>query len=326
MEHTILFGNGLQRACTDDFEWGKTLEKCVSPSHKIILCKMVPYPHVFEDILLNNKSESTKNQTNVERKAKKLKQEIAYQVSELIEKYRDGVKGMLEELLKLQATHYLTTNYDEILSSVLSEEYKEVKKHQDETYYNLRRHRTYKKDGDFKTVWNIHGVLQRPCTIMLGYQHYCNSVSYISSYIQTGKIHGSSINKDTKRFLEDLKGEDYLQKRMQYLQKQNSPLSIECWIDTFFVTNVHIIALGLSFDEIDIWFVLNRWKIYNSESSKPKNRISFYGDPNIPTTLMLESYGVNICRLKRGNLSWKDYYLKLIEIINKNINEHETKN
>lgn len=324
MEHTILFGNGIYRACNTEFEWAKVLASSVENGKQSITCKLVPYPHVFEDILLNGKCPKRDEGTNLKHQIKATKESIKANLNVLLSLSKPKLNEMFKLLLDIDATNYLTTNYDSAICDVFENCYQaEIVKEdtdQDETYYSIKRRTRYRKDKTHKTFWNIHGAFCKPESIMLGYQHYCNSVQRISHYLRTGKNKDYDLNGDSS-ILTDFPTEwDYMQKRVSFINKNGVQPEFKTWIDTLFLTNVHIIGLGLSFDEIDLWEILNKWKIYQSDGNDHPNKIIFYGAPKIQTRLMLESYGVTIEEMKQDDKTWEDYYIDIIKRIRTKVN------
>ncbi|AOR59388.1 hypothetical protein PEC301899_04570 [Pectobacterium carotovorum subsp. carotovorum] len=54
----------------------------------------------------------------------------------------------------------------------------------------------YESENDTKFLWNIHGEIDNPKSIMLGLDHYCGSVSKIDAYVKgtySHKINGVDV-------------------------------------------------------------------------------------------------------------------------------------
>lgn len=166
--------------------------------------------------------------------------------------------------------HYLTTNYDQVLKQTLEGiGYSEVEHVRAENTYSLRRrHSLQNTDGALKHIWNIHGDIDAPQTIMLGLYQYCGSVGRISEY-----MNGKYKYKREKQIQTVPKLLDHLKDGIE------EPFS---WIDLFYIADIYMIGFGLLYDEIDLWWVLTRRKRLIRQGYDIKNR-GFYlnrVDPN----------------------------------------------
>jgi len=106
----------------------------------------------------------------------------------------------------------------------------------------IYKHLCLDKDGQHKTFWNIHGDTSSPQDIILGLSGYCEYVA---------KING-------------------------HLSNSNEVIA-PCWVNLLFTTDVHILGLGLGYEEVDLWNVLTTRK--RNKRSNPgicKNRIYYY--------------------------------------------------
>ena len=106
----------------------------------------------------------------------------------------------------------------------------------------IYKHLCLDKDGQHKTFWNIHGDTSSPKDIILGLSDYCKYVAKINGYL-------GGLNKKT----------------------------VPCWIDLLFNTDVHILGLGMGYEEVDLWNVLTtRKRNKRSNPGNCKNRIYYY--------------------------------------------------
>ena len=106
----------------------------------------------------------------------------------------------------------------------------------------IYKHLCLDKDGQHKTFWNIHGDTSSPKDIILGLSDYCKYVAKINGYL-------GGLNKKT----------------------------VPCWIDLLFNTDVHILGLGMGYEEVDLWNVLTtRKRNKRSNPGNCKNKIYYY--------------------------------------------------
>lgn len=106
----------------------------------------------------------------------------------------------------------------------------------------IYKHLCLDKDGRHKTFWNIHGDTSSPKDIILGLSGYCEYIA---------KING-------------------------YLSNSNEVIA-PCWVNLLFNTDVHILGLGLGYEEVDLWNVLTtRKRKRRSNSDDCKNSIYYY--------------------------------------------------
>ena len=88
--------------------------------------------------------------------------------------------------------------------------------------------------------------------------------------------------------------------KIQDRLKNPNTFSINSWIDLFFVAPIYMIGIGLSFDEIDIWWILNKRKrLFNQGQLLllPKNDIYYYDldeQENENKKKILERFDVNV--------------------------------
>lgn len=106
----------------------------------------------------------------------------------------------------------------------------------------IYKHLCLDKDGQHKTFWNIHGDTSSPQDIILGLSGYCEYVA---------KING-------------------------HLSNSNEVIA-PCWVNLLFTTDVHILGLGLGYEEVDLWNILTtRKRKKRSDPGNCKNRIYYY--------------------------------------------------
>jgi hypothetical protein len=263
---SVFFGNGLNLANGSQLNWKNLLEGIahdvnVDCSH---LLNENKYTMAYEKMIVSPRSDE-----EIIKKAIIEKLEMA-QPSHIYQK-----------LACLGADHYLTTNYEHLLNATfVHEDQKEFSEHEEEDVYSIRRHHeiTINHTQTIK-IWNIHGSIKKYKSLMLGYDHYCGSIGKIDAYLKgtyTWEDHQKIIN--TPRMDEKLvKGFDDTS-----------------WIELFFKSNMHIIGFGMSFDELDIWWLLNR-RARMMKNHKIENSIYFYcNELNEAAKSLLQSYGVHV--------------------------------
>lgn len=323
-EHAILFGNGLNLLNKDTLSWNDLLNK-ISGNNVI---KEIPNTFKYEAIILSKEYVEIVKFSTMDRKSLTLNDGKTLHVTEesesrLKDKISDSLKGyksneIYSSLCNLPVSHYITTNYDNALFSTLedSEDYKLTNSDNTEKIYSLRRNFVLQKENKTKTIWPIHGNTNNPKSIMLGYDHYCGTIGKIDEYLKG-------------RYTYD-KGQKAIEKIEIRLEKSKS-FEISSWIDLFFTSNIHIIALNLNFEEADLWWILNKRKRYQHKygSELINNSITFYTDttPEEDKCKLLSAFGVKIVSyksddcLENNKANCEDYYLRIYRYFIEKIKE-----
>ena len=226
--------------------------------------------------------------------------------------------NIYKRLAGLPFSEYITTNYDHSFENALLEDgYKVVKEESGskETTYSIYRKVTLRNASNVvKRIWHIHGDIDRPRSIQLGYDHYCKSLSEICAYVSSNYI-----PKETDKTDKDTK-----EGKIKALI--DTPSSIKSWIDMFFAFDIHFIGYALSYDEIDIWWILNKRQrlIKEKKLSVLKNNIYFHecngNKSDEKKYCLLKTFGV----LNRNNPSETDYesfYCTTLDEIEKSENK-----
>lgn len=289
MKNTLVFGNGLNRLSNESISWETTLDnlkgKFNFPNDKY------PYTLVYERALFGNFSEYSEYLQDFEYS---FKSRLAKSMYEIIP------SDIYNTVASLKLENYITTNYDYSLNNVFENQFSAVQiQRGTEDIYSVRR-KTELIDSEsqrfISNIWNIHGELKKPATIMLGYDHYVGSLGKIESYI-----------KGNYEFFNN--GERVRPHPMR--RKLGNPRYYDdySWIDLFFNTNIHIIGLKLDYSEIDLYWVLNKRARFYLElggSLKTKNKITFYTNENDEHKHdLLRSFNVDVVYKKYDH---KDIY------------------
>ena len=289
MKKTILFGNGMNRFLSGGVTWENML-KDLSEEYKVDSDELIEanqYTMVYEQIVL---SEGIKEYH--------LKKNIAKRLT--TSNYSDSYS----EIFQVNAENYLTTNYEHFLEEEAKKELLIKEIENTEKIYSVRR-KVNLSDGNRKiAIWNIHGSIRQPESIMLGLDHYCGYIGKIDDYIK-GKYKYQIDKKQhkSKPIIEKLKKGSF----------DNGFLS---WIDLFFMTDVFILGFGMAYSETDLWWILNRRARLkkNSTSKLINNRIVYYGECDAAKKNLFKSFDVEV--IEKGNESYEDFFRMSLNHIN----------
>lgn len=275
MKNTILYGNGFNRLINNGISWEDVLNKLKDKTK--FSNGLLPYTMVYERALLENPKASKENFGEFEFSVKS-------ELSELMKTMKPA--PIYSDLLALNLDNYVTTNYDYCLNEKMKLSGLIDKSQSTEDIYSIRR-KTIFESHDKKEkckIWNIHGEINYPPTIMLGYDHYIGSMGKLDGYV-----------KGTYEFYIDknkVRPESIKDKLMGKIFDGHS------WIELFFNSNIHILGLKLDYSETDIYWILNkRIRLYKElgEKLKLRNKIHFYtNEDNTEKADLLRSFGVDV--------------------------------
>ena len=133
--------------------------------------------------------------------------------------------------------------------------------------------------------WNT----KAPQSILLGMNEYCKYVVEIDNYLQENKPNKKS------------------------------------WVNLLTETNVHIVGLGLAFEEIDLWYLLTRRMRRIKRGEEINNKIYFYqikGKCNDAVLKMLEATGVSAIPIDLPKMDGKEDWNKAYQDIYNKIKVH----
>lgn len=335
---TLFLGNGFNRLHSDEFNWNEVL-KSASDSTIQKIADGVPYTHVYEKLYL---SKICSYETDIKDKIgeKQLKAEIAERLESLMvtdfgnRKYPREYEDFFDNGY-CPFQNVLTTNYDYGFDNILSSiGYLLIDKNTQEDVYSLMRRLTYRKNDSVVNVWHIHGESKgknnSSQSIMLGYDHYCATLSRIETYVKRGKI-GTKVIHDNQNRSNKYHILPCLINDEMYQWNVND---IETWIDTFFFTDIHIIGFGMDFSELDIWWLLNKRMRYMTDKSSvnyikmnsQQNSVYYYGQTNDSIIDALQTYGVKCRNIKikdnKNKEEWKKSYKEHIGSIKNTIHNN----
>lgn len=252
--NTILFGNGFNMLSQHCPSWDNLLSRISGVSSAPI--RGIPPTFQYEQIFLKSLSDEIELKEDVIKQLQNIQFNIFY-----------------ERLQLLKANVYLTTNYDHVFYNNSNNliDFSDAEK-----IYSIRRWKRVKINDLTTSLFFIHGDIDAPKSIMLGFDHYAGSIAKIENYVKGDYSAGKSqkipsIEKRIKNGLINVDPTEYGFK--------DSKSGILSWIDAFFFTNLHIIGLSLDFAEIDIWWLLCR-RARLMKNSKLDNTIYYY--PTFP--------------------------------------------
>lgn len=251
MKKVLLVGNGINNITEKaSHSWENILSRIAEISNENInITKKKPFPLLYEEIYLKTL------------KAKGLKEgELKQIIATLIAGIEPNV--IHQELINLDYDNYITTNYDYSLEQIIlkSKPIESIKNNGivQESKYSVFRHNV---TGD-KRFWHIHGEINYPNSITLGFEHYGGQLQQIRNYIVSGTNYKNiDLNKLPLR----------KQLKNSHITRNHS------WIDYIFTHDVHIIGLSLDYIETDLWYLLtNRARFQMEYSGLIKNKIIYY--------------------------------------------------
>ena len=304
---TILFGNGLN-LLNGYSTWEDLLVKIAAKDGEERIPNTIQYeagvlplpekdPTVFtyhdKRLIYNGKVLTFTMNAETNFKAKIADEMVKYETNDVY-----------EHIANLRdVTHFVTTNYDEVMKHTLElMGYKVTGYVRTENTYSLRRCIMLQNDqGDQKQIWNIHGEIASPKTIMLGLNQYCGSVGKINDYL-IGK-YTYSLNKE-EQTLPSI--------RQRLGDGINVPFS---WIDLFFNSVVFILGFGLLYEEIDLWWILTRRKRLLRQGVELNNHVFYCGHVPSGKRQLLKTMDVEIIEPDAHAKDYREQYHSMIDKI-----------
>lgn len=294
MDSTIIFGNGINRLSKKTISWGHLLD-LIKGTRKFN-DGLLPNTMIYERIIL----ERPPSPDDVLYDEFEVKKEIAELMKEI------GPNEIYTDLFRLNVKNYITTNYDYsfIYSTLDSNEVSPpIQEFSTEDVYSIRRLKQMPNRYErIKYLWQIHGEIRKPATIMLGLDHYCGSIGKIDSYIKGWY----SYSRDGVK-IEELSIEGKF---------KNKAFTNSSWVELFFTTNIHIIGFSLDYSEIDLWWIINkRARMKKSKSLREfiQNKITFHcNDIDEQKKGLLESMDINVKIETLADKNYVEYYQRLL--------------
>ncbi len=294
MNTTILLGNGINRCILSDISWGNLLE-VIAREYDVNLNRDVSFPMQFENIV-----------NQILKKRKTPGDSIYVEVKEKIS------EPLKNAQLPLSAPHraftsaadcILTTNYDFLLEQSLDADIASLPFYprQSQNKYNLKN--PFRAGG--KEVFHIHGDILRTQSICLGYEHYAGTLQHLREAIARKKKTGKEEKPSIIRILE----------KSPSSGASDSSVTT-AWAEKFFTDNVHIVGLGLSESEIDLWWLITyRAYLYYSDrfgaKSLIRNTIVYHDialEPNEKMRYMMTNNAVDYRFHKINSLNNENFF------------------
>lgn len=225
MSKVLLLGNGLNNV-TNNYKWGNLIDDLISYlGLRNIATKQKPFPLLYEEIYLSNLKNKKISEYDI-------KSYIAQKIGGLLP---NKVHKSIESL---SISNVLTTNYDYVIEQALGYNSQDLSDNGavKQRRYSLFRHT---KVGG-KRVWHIHGEINKPNTILLGFEQYSGQLQQMRNYVVSGT--GNAYKKRFAPLKDRLKKGD---------------IEIVSWLDLFFTQDIHIVGLSLEFSENDLWWLIN---------------------------------------------------------------------
>jgi hypothetical protein len=300
----VLFvGNDINNT-VEGHSWGDLVDHLI---HKFANAKIKrreddAFPLLYERIYL-----SALRSKKIEPGERTLKKEIADWTSKIVP------NGIHRKIMSMDVEHLITTNYDYALEKAAGPDDSTGKKSAElrETRYSLFRRRS----AGGKTVWHIHGEIDTPNSINLGYEQYSGYLQNMRDYVVSGKIRpkfGGSL-----------------------LSRLSKPdFQIRSWVDLLFQSEVFILGFRLDQVEMHLWWLLAfRARRLAEGKLDPANRITYYYPTNLLDKKskaksaterrleMLNAFEVETVGCD-GEPGKDPYYEKVLEAIHQRIANH----
>lgn len=225
MTTSLLIGNGINRVTNHEASWEHVLDALVPGGlvgQALEHMKHKPFALVYEEILLTRMS----NDKSLDEKV--LKEKIAETVGGL------QFNALHRRVMDSAVRHVITTNYDYGFEKSTRLKYTRSHLMRESKYSAFRRRAV----GD-KFVWHIHGEVEAPNTITLGYDQYSGYLQKLRTYAT-----GDRESKNGSPFKMGMSDFDTVEG------------TIYSWLDVFLRDDIHIVGLGLDYTEIDLWWAV----------------------------------------------------------------------
>jgi len=132
-----------------------------------------------------------------------------------------------EEFSRLNFKHILTTNYD----YNFGHNAKSANIRPESKYSVFRRRLTADK-----SIWMMHGEVEKPDTIMLGHEQYAGALQKIRTYVTKKGKYSSPFRANDYNF--------------------DANKKVHSWVDVFLRDDIHILGFSLDYTEIELWWLI----------------------------------------------------------------------
>ena len=258
MAVTILYGNGLNRISGAP-SWKEMMEQLnLECKLNLEISNSIPYSIQYDHLVLESN----------------YKENVLDKLCQIMSRNWDN--KLYHIIAERKDVNYITTNYDFTLEDWMSQRYASFYDETPKRYETVYNVRSFKMPTEGVKVWHIHGDINRPNSIILGYDHYCNQIHKIHDMLPFNK------KRDMSTYNE-------------ILNQENS------WVNRFFTDDIYIIGLGLSFEELDLWWLIDKWatfqKYRQNRFESPTNKIVYLDaliddEDKLELSKTLEAYGI----------------------------------
>lgn len=287
----LLVGNGINNV-SKQYSWGDLIQDLIGFVGLDSLDeKDKPFPLFYEEIYLSNL------------KAKKLEEtRLKEFISENIKKIQPN--EVHQKIISTGFSNIITTNYDYTIENSLGFTGPELSNEGviKETVYSVFRH----TEVNGAKIWHVHGEINLPRTILLGFEHYSGQLQQIRNYVVSGT--GTSYKIEFPALMALL---------------ERGSVGDRSWLDLIFTQDIHIIGLTFDFVETDLWWLITYRARKKLEKGNPKhsveinNEIKYYYPARLESSIqqkldILSANEVTPIPVQ-DNPGKKSYYFRILE-------------
>ena len=291
MSVTLLIGNGLNRSISNAISWEHVLSETAQElglemtELNSLLGKQQP-TFYFEHLMnqANEKIRLSSARRNIPKKESgngtKIREDDDY--LELKRLCCNILKNVVPNVGKIHGQFsslpgvrdIMTTNYDYRLEESLNENFSYNSKdfaQKNEDGARVSKNDKYSTSQKFsytvggKQVWHIHGEIEYPRTVCLGFGHYIGTIKKLKDILDINVLTeylacNCDVLKTKERLIASNPEEKKNSSSFDSIGKDVETLH-SCWATKFFTDDIYIVGLGLDYCELDIWWVL-QWRAY----------------------------------------------------------------
>lgn len=261
MSKLLLLGNSVNRLGAGP-SWPDVVQALAGLAHlqHPVAVNGKPLPIVYEHIVCRNGCDENAIKRSLAQSMRSLAPNWAHQ-----------------RALELASSNLLTTNYDYCFEASSGRGRRRAHLYRESTYSAFRRARV-----GTRFVWHIHGELDAPRTLLLGFHQYAGYVQKLRAYL--------TANRKTSPFH---RGEQDFESRGVRFS----------WVDLFLRDDVHIAGLTLDYVELHLWWLI-AYKLRIMSKSASCGSTHFYhlreGEERadvLARLSLLEDLGVGVTRI-----------------------------
>lgn len=286
MGNCLLLGNGINRCC-DGMSWEDLLAK-IARSYFVSEDTMKSPALAFEQLC------SAVLSRNIVASRDSFAIDTLRELDEINQAKFNDIFGKFKSL---PFENILTTNFDYAIERAYIEDSEHNSYTQNvfmsqETKHSNKRHT--KIDGK-TNVFHIHGELDKPNTICLGYVHYVENLNSIMH-----KLLDYDKASDDYRIKAEVFGNELIS-----------------WAQFFFTENIYIVGLGLYDCDMDLWWlIVYRHQLITSGDARVNNKIIYYylyKEVQQSFKDCLKAMGIEVRELQITESKWDENYIEIAE-------------